>query len=114
MIFALKDSGLWGYVDGIIIRLAPLEAKEKGVSVFAVDTKKSQDKVELLTKDDARALGKIGRMCNKTVQLGVDANWLLFEDRKKKTKWVIPNFDQVFKDIPYARYCTLLLIYDGN
>lgn len=100
MIFALNDSGLWGYVDG--------HHYQTGASRYQYLrwTKKTQDKVELLTKDDARALGKIGRICNKTVQLGVDANWLLFEDRKKKTKWVIPNFDQVFKDIPYAGYTT--------
>ena len=38
MIFALKDSGLWGYVDGTIIKPAPLEAKEKGVTVSAEAT----------------------------------------------------------------------------
>ena len=29
MIFALKDSGLWGYVDGTITKPAPLSAKEE-------------------------------------------------------------------------------------
>ena len=34
MISALKGSGLWGYVDDIIIRPAPLETKEKGETVY--------------------------------------------------------------------------------
>ena len=29
MIFALKDLGLWGYVDGTIVKPAPLSAKEE-------------------------------------------------------------------------------------
>ena len=72
MIFALKDSGLWRYVDGTIIRLAPLVAKG-GETICAEVQKETQDKLDLWIKDDVCALGKIGRICNKTVQLGFDA-----------------------------------------
>lgn len=41
IIFALKDSRLWRYVDGTIIKLAPLKAKEKGVTVSAKTTKET-------------------------------------------------------------------------
>ena len=101
MIFALKDSGLWGYVDGTIIKPAPLEAKEKGETVTAEAKQETQDKIDLWTKDDARALGKMGRMCNKTVQLGFDATWLsskAWSELKTKysskgwsTKWDVLN-----------------------
>ena len=103
MIFALKDSGLWGYVDGTIIRPVSLAALEKGatVTISAEAKQETQDKIELLTKDDARALGKMGRMCNKTVQLGFDATWLSSEawsELKTKysskgwsTKWDVLN-----------------------
>ena len=78
MIFALKDSGLWGYVDGTITRPPPLatEVKESTVTISAEARQETQDKIDLWIKDDARALGKMGRMCNKTVQLGFDATWL--------------------------------------
>ena len=46
MIFAMKDSGLWGYVDGTIIRPAPLVAKE-GETVSAEVPKETQDKLDL-------------------------------------------------------------------
>ena len=98
MIFALKGSGLWGYVDGTIVKPAPLSAKEETTAEAKQET---QDKIDLWTKDDARALGKMGRMCNKTVQLGFDATWLSSEawsELKTKysskgwsTKWDVLN-----------------------
>lgn len=39
--------------------------------------KETQNKIDLQIKDDAHALGKMDWMCNKTVQLGFDATWLL-------------------------------------
>ena len=100
MVFALKDSGLWGYVDGTIIRPAPPEAKT-GETISAEVEKETQDKIDLWTKDDARALGKMGRMCNKTVQLGFDSTWLsskAWSELKTKysskgwsTKWDVLN-----------------------
>ena len=93
MIFALKNSRLWGYVDGTIIRSAPLEVKEKGVTVFAKATKETQDKLDLWTKDDVCALGKMGRICNKTVQLGFDATWLSSEAWSElKTKHLLKGW----------------------
>ena len=103
MIFALKDSGLWEYVDGTIIRPVSLAAIEKGatVTISAEAKQETQDKIDLWTKDNARALGKMGRMCNKTVQLGFDATWLSSEawselktkDSSKgwSTKWDVLN-----------------------
>lgn len=73
MIFALKNLRFWGYVDSIIIKLAPLKAKKKGVTVFTKATKKTQDKIDLWIKDNACALEKMSWMCNKIVQLGFDA-----------------------------------------
>ncbi len=90
MIFALKDSGFWGYVDGTITRPPPLatEVKESTVTISAGARQKTQDKIDLWIKDDARALGKIGRMCNKTIWLGFDATWLSSEAWSKlKTKY---------------------------
>ena len=89
MIFASKDSGLWRYVNGTIIKPAPLEAKEKGERVTAEAKQKTQDKIDLWTKDDSRALGKMGWICNKTVQLGFDTTWLLSKAWSElKTKYL--------------------------
>ncbi len=81
MIFTLKDSGLWGYVDGTVTRPPPLaiEGKKSTVTISAEARQGTQDKMDLWIKNDANALGKIGRMCNKTVQLGFDATWLSSE-----------------------------------
>lgn len=68
MIFALKDLGLLGYIDGIIIRPASLGVKEKGETVSAEATKETQDKIDFWAKANARVLRKMSRMCNKTVQ----------------------------------------------
>ena len=70
MIFALKDSGLWGYVDGTILRPVSLAAEEKEptVTISAEAKQDMQDKIDLWTKDDARALGKMGQMCNKVIR----------------------------------------------
>ena len=67
MIFALKDLGLLGYVDGIIIRPAPLEVKEKAETASAEATKETQDKIDFWAKANTRALRKMNRMCNKIV-----------------------------------------------
>ena len=67
MIFALKNSGLWGYVDGTIIKPAPLEAKKKRQTVTAEAKQETQEKINLWTKDDTRALRKMGRIYDKTV-----------------------------------------------
>ena len=103
MIFALTDTGLWQYVDGTITRPPPLatEGKESTVTISAEAKQGTQDKIELWIKDDSRALKKMGRMCNKTVQLGFDATWLSSEawsELKTKysskgwsTKWEVPN-----------------------
>ena len=98
MIFALKDSRLWRYVDGTILKPAPLSAKEETTAETKQET---QDKINFWTKDDAHALEKLGRICNKTVQLGFDATWLsskAWSDLKTKysskgwlTKWDILN-----------------------
>lgn len=64
MIFALKNLELWGYIDRTIMKSAPLSAKEKTIAKVK---QKTQDKINLWTKDDAHALRKIGQMCNKTV-----------------------------------------------
>ena len=98
--FRLEGLGTLGYVDGTIIRPAPLEAK-KGETVSAEVEKETQDKIDLWTKNDARALGKMGRMCSKTVQLGFDATWLsskAWSELKTKysskgwsTKWDVLN-----------------------
>lgn len=47
MIFALKDSRLWEYVDNTIIKQELLKGKEKRVTVFRKATKKTQDKIDL-------------------------------------------------------------------
>ena len=91
MIFALKNLGLWGYIDDTIMKLVFLASIEKGVTVtiFPEAKQKTQDKINLLTKDNARALGKIGRMCNKIVQLRFDATWLSMEAwTELKTKYL--------------------------
>ena len=61
MIFALKDSGLCRYVDGTIIRPVSLAALKKGatVTISAEAKQETQDKIDLWTKDNARALGKM-------------------------------------------------------
>ena len=47
------------------------------------------DKIDLETKDDAHAFGKLGRMCNKIVQLGFDIILLLLEAWSElKTKYL--------------------------
>ena len=105
-IFALKDSGLLGYIDSTIIKPAPLEAKGKGEMVRAEAKQETQDKIAFWTKGDARALGKMGRMCNKIVQLGFDATWLsskAWSELKTKylskglsTKWdVLSRLEQI-------------------
>lgn len=89
MIFALKNLRLWGYIDSTIIKSAPLEAKKKRVTISAKATKKTQNKIDLWIKDNARALRKMGRMCNKTVQLGFNAIWLSLKVWSKlKTKYL--------------------------
>ena len=85
MIFALKDLGLWGYIDGTIVKPAPLSAKEETIAETKQET---QDKIVLWTKDNAHALGKMSQMCNKTVQLWFNVTWLSLEAWSKlKTKY---------------------------
>ena len=64
MIFTLKDLELWEYVDGIIVKPTPLLAKEE---TTAEAKQKTQDKIDLWTKNNVRTLKKIGQMCNKTI-----------------------------------------------
>lgn len=88
MIFALKDSGLWGYVDETITRPLPLALGGTESTVTAEAVQEAQDKIDVLVKDDVRALSKMGRMCNKTVLLGFDMTWLLSEAWSElKTKY---------------------------
>lgn len=47
IIFALKDLGLWRYVNSIIIKLAPLKTKKKKITVSIKASKKTQDKIDL-------------------------------------------------------------------
>ena len=80
-----------------------LAAEDNGltVTVSAEAKQEIQDKIDLWTKDDARALGKMSRMCNETVQFGFDATWLSLEawsELKSKysskgwsTKWDVLN-----------------------
>ena len=81
MIFALKNSRLLGYVNSTITRppLLATEEKESKVTISAEARQETQDKIDLWIKDDLRALRNIGRMCNKTIQLGFDATWLSSE-----------------------------------
>ena len=44
MIFALKDSGFWEYVDSTIVKPAPLLAKEETTTEAKQET---QDKIDL-------------------------------------------------------------------
>ena len=67
MIFALKNSELWGYVDSTIVKPVPLSAKEK---TTAKVKQKTQDKIDFWTKDNVCGLEKMGQICNKIVQLG--------------------------------------------
>ena len=64
MIFALKNLGLWRYVNDTMIKPVPLLAKEE---TTAEAKQEIQDKINLWTKNDARALGKMGWMYNKIV-----------------------------------------------
>ena len=85
MIFALKNSGLWKYIDGTIVKSAPLLVKEE---ITAEAKQKTQNKIDLWTKDDVRTLGKMVQMCNKIVQLGFGATWLSLEAWSElKTKY---------------------------
>lgn len=56
MIFALKDLGLWRYVNGTIMKPAPLLVKEK---TTAKAKQKTQNKIDFWTKENTYALRKI-------------------------------------------------------
>ena len=89
MILTLKNLGLWRYIDDTIIRrpLVATEGKESTVTISAEARQETQNKIDLGTKNDASALGKMGWMCNKTVHLGFVATWLSSEARSElKTK----------------------------
>ncbi len=49
------------------------------MTISAEAKQETQNKIDLWTKDNTRGLGKVGRMCNKTIQLGFDATWLSSE-----------------------------------
>lgn len=62
MIFALKDSKLQRYIDGNIIKLVFLVTIENKVTmtIFVEAKQEAQDKIDFWTKDNMRALEKMG------------------------------------------------------
>lgn len=83
--FALKEAGLMSLVNGD--RSRPLEYKKEQKDVLLKKDdgedriEKREDAIEKWNTNDGKVVGKIGRMCTKTVQMEFKPEW------NAKTTW---------------------------
>ncbi len=70
MTFALRDAGLMSYINGTI-RKPVLDETLKDLELIA----KKEEAIDTWIQKDDRAVGKLGKMCFKPVQLGFKDHW---------------------------------------
>lgn len=60
MIQALKNPGLWGYINGSITTLLLLALRRKELTIITKVIQETQDKIDVWVKNNGYALGKMG------------------------------------------------------